>query len=189
MKLILIRHGLTDALEQHLYYGAADVPVNAKGIEALRALRKEIRYPEGERYYTSGMLRAEQTFEIIYGKREHGIISRLREMDFGIFEMKSYEMLKDQPLYQQWISGDYIRNVAPQGESFEIMGKRCVAAAEKLTQEAVDTVVVCHGGAISSVMNHYFGGDDPYAHIPEPGRGFVVEFDDDSRRALGFYRL
>lgn len=189
MKLILIRHGLTDALEQHLYYGAADVSVNEKGMEALKALREEIDYPLGERYYTSGMLRAEQTFEIIYGKREHGVIPQLREMNFGIFEMKSYEMLKDQPLYQEWITGDYIRNVAPEGESFEIMGKRCAAAAEKLAAESVDTVAVCHGGAISAIMSHYFGGDNPYAHIPDPGRGFVIEIDDDSHKALSFYQV
>lgn len=177
MKLTLIRHGLTDALEQHLYYGASDVPLNEKGVAGLRLLREKLSYPQSGCMYTSGMLRTEQTFEVIYGKREHGVIQGMREMDFGIFEMKSYEMLKDEPLYQQWISGDFRSNIAPGGESLQILYDRCSAEADKLVRKGEDAVIVCHGGPIAAVMRRYFGGDDLYAFIPDPGRGYTLEFE------------
>ena len=65
----------------------------------LRSLSAQEIYPDDTdaKYYTSGMLRTEQTFSLIYGNREHEAFSPFREIDFGDFEMKSYGELKDDP--------------------------------------------------------------------------------------------
>ena len=57
-------------------------------------------YPEGEgaALYTSGMLRTEQTFEAIYGERPHGRIPDLREIEIGIFEMKTFDEVLATPI-------------------------------------------------------------------------------------------
>ena len=36
MRLILLRHGLTEANERHLYFGSTDLPLSERGREALR---------------------------------------------------------------------------------------------------------------------------------------------------------
>ncbi|MBR6025484.1 MAG: histidine phosphatase family protein, partial [Firmicutes bacterium] len=106
MKLVMIRHGLTDALEKHQYYGAVDIPLNEKGREELMRFRRDGVYPDlsGCTVYTSGMIRTEQTLELIMGKVDHTVEPRFREMNFGDFELKSYEDLKDRDDYQHWLT-------------------------------------------------------------------------------------
>ena len=48
------------------------------------------------------MLRCRQTAEIIYGKTDY-IENDLRECDFGEFENKCFEELKDNPDYLKWM--------------------------------------------------------------------------------------
>ena len=56
-------------------------------------MRASIPSSEDAQFFTTGMLRTEQSLEIIYGKREHEVIEALRELDFGEFEMCTYEQL------------------------------------------------------------------------------------------------
>ena len=87
MKLILIRHGLTEGNLKKLYYGSTDLPLAEAGIQALR--EKPPVVPEVRHYSTSGMLRTEQTFRILFGDRPHvcvthgGILCGLLARWFG----------------------------------------------------------------------------------------------------------
>ena len=103
MKLYLLRHGQTEGSLRNLYYGAANIPVLPESLEELHAAAQRGVYPKAQRYYTSGLLRTEQTLAAIYGDVPHTQLPGLREMDFGDFEMHSYEELKDWPSYQKWI--------------------------------------------------------------------------------------
>ena len=98
MKLTLLRHGETDGSRRDLYYGAADIPALPESLAALH--ENAAAYPRAARYYTSGLLRTEQTLEAIYGPVAHQQLPGLREMNFGDFEMKSYQELKDTAAYQ-----------------------------------------------------------------------------------------
>ena len=110
MKLTLLRHGETDGSRRDLYYGAADIPALPESLAALH--ENAAAYPRAARYYTSGLLRTEQTLEAIYGPVAHQQLPGLREMNFGDFEMKSYQELKDTAAYQAWIT-DVEHNVCP----------------------------------------------------------------------------
>lgn len=114
MKLTLLRHGETDGSRRDLYYGAADIPALPESLAALH--ENAAAYPRAARYYTSGLLRTEQTLEAIYGPVAHQQLPGLQEMNFGDFEMKSYQELKDTAAYQAWIT-DVEHNVCPNGES------------------------------------------------------------------------
>ena len=100
MTLTLIRHGLTEGNLKRLYYGSTDLPLTEAGIAALHS--DPPAAPEAQDYYTSGMRRTEQTFAILFGERPHEIVRDLREIDFGHFEMRSYEELKDDPEFRHW---------------------------------------------------------------------------------------
>ncbi len=114
MKLYLLRHGQTEGSLRNLYYGAANIPVLPESLEELHAAAQRGVYPKAQRYYTSGLLRTEQTLAAIYGDVPHTQLPGLREMDFGDFEMHSYEELKDWPSYQKWIE-DVEHNPCPNG--------------------------------------------------------------------------
>lgn len=177
MKLTLLRHGTTEGNARRLYYGSADLSLLPEGIADLEARRAAGGYPEAEAFYTSGMLRTEQTFAILYGDRPRGVLPELREMDFGDFEMRTYQELKDDPAYQRWITGDIEKNVCPNGESAEQVNERALRAIDGLLARGEDAVCVIHGGVIGGLMGLWFPGGNRYTWTPMPGCGWQIEFE------------
>ncbi|MBQ5326666.1 MAG: histidine phosphatase family protein, partial [Oscillospiraceae bacterium] len=154
-KIYLIRHGLTEANEQHLYCGSTDLPLSQKGREELAKIKYDIDKSK-VCFITSGMKRTEETLKILFGDIPHVIDSRFKEIDFGIFEMKSYNELKDTDEYQQWLDGDNHTNIPPEGESGAQMEKRVLVAFAEIKGTDKDTVIITHGGVIVSIMANYF---------------------------------
>ena len=171
-RLYLIRHGKTEANLQHRYCGSTDLPLSEAGREELKGLHYEI---SNVRFLTSGMLRAEQTLAALFGDVPHEKRPAFREVDFGIFEIHTYEELKNDPAYLDWITGDNMANVPPKGESGNQMLARILAALQELRQE--DTVLVTHGGVIAAIMEHLFPEENKsrYQWQPDPGHGYLIE--------------
>jgi alpha-ribazole phosphatase len=176
MKIVLIRHGLTAANERRLYCGSTDLP--AAGIRGIKERVEKGIYPPPADFilYTSGMLRTEQTFSLIYGDIPHHTDFRLRELDFGDFELRSYEELKDDPAYIRWISGDNEANTCPNGESGESMKKRVLTALDGYIKEGDNIIAVTHGGVIAAVMESLFSGESKnrYQWQPAAGEGYEI---------------
>lgn len=173
MTIYLIRHGRTRANEAHLYCGSTDLPLSQQGRRELAGLH----YPMKDvSFVTSGMLRTEQTLAALFGPVSHRIDPDLREVDFGIFEMHSYDQLKDTPAYQTWLAGDNEANVPPSGESGVQMQRRVERALARLLEADTDTVVVTHGGVIAAMMQRLFPqeGKNRYLWQPKPGRGYAI---------------
>lgn len=171
MSIYLIRHGKTRANEEHRYCGSTDLPLSEGGRAELNALT--YRLPEGLRFVTSGMLRTEQTLQALFGDVPHTQDPRFREVDFGDFEMGTYEALKDTPAYQAWLTGDNERNVPPHGESGEQMTRRVLEAFDQLPD---NTVLITHGGVIAAILASRFPGEgkNRYQWQPKPGHGYVL---------------
>ena len=171
--LYLIRHGKTAANEAHLYCGSSDVPLSAAGEAELRRLHYFLKET---RFVTSGMRRTEQTLQLLFGDVPHEIEPAFREIDFGRFELHSYEELKNDEAYLRWISSDNHRNVPPDGESGAQMEQRVLAAFEALQEENQPTVLITHGGVIACIMARLFPEENKnrYQWQPEPGHGYAV---------------
>ena len=178
MKLTLIRHGLTEGNLKRWYYGGVDIPLAPEGEAALRALREQYDYPTAPRYYTSGMIRTEQTLAILYGDQPHTVVPGLREMNFGDWEQCSYEDLKDDPAFIAWATGDVEHHVAPNGESFAQVYDRVGEAILPILEKNEDAVCVVHGGVIAFLLKRWFPTDlaHTYERTPEPGHGYQVTF-------------
>lgn len=173
----LIRHGATLANSQKLYCGRSDLPLTQEGEAELRALKRRGGYPETEnlRRLTSGMRRTEKTAEILFGGNWEKQPA-FREMDFGDFELQSYETLQDQPAYQAWLQGDNEQNPCPGGESGGEMTRRVLEAWEALVSAGQDAVVVTHGGPIAAVLLTLFPGrfSNRYEAQPALGHGWAI---------------
>ena len=172
--LYLIRHGRTKANEQWLYCGSTDLPLSEAGAEQLKSIRYQV--PKDCVFMTSGMKRTEQTLKILFGEVTHKVDTRFREVDFGIFEMRSYEELKNEADYQEWISGDNEKKVPPGGESGEQMLSRVLDGLADLQKEENDVVLIAHGGVIAAMMTHLFPQEEKnrYEWQPKPGGGYMV---------------
>lgn len=179
MKLYLLRHGLTEANEQRLYYGRTDLPLSEAGRRALCAGPKPQSVP---RYFTGGLLRTEQTLLLLCGNVPHTCLPGLREMDFGQFEMKSYAELKDDPAFQRWCAGDNETNRCPCGEGAREVTQRALAALAPVLADGRDALCVTHGGVIAGLLTHWLGGSR-FKRTPPPGCGWCVEFEDGRPRA------
>ena len=172
MTVYLIRHGKTEANEKWLYCGSTDLPLSEKGREELRQLHYEIK---NVRFLTSGMKRTNETLKILFGDVPYAEDTRFREVDFGTFEMHSYEQLKDMPAYQTWCSGDNEANVPPNGESGVQMKQRALKAFSEINQ---NTVLICHGGVIAAIMASLFPEEHKTRYEWQPSNGYGYAIDD-----------
>ncbi len=183
MKLYMIRHGETLANTNYTYCGTTDVSVTMEGVRKLAALRIAGGYPDvkGFDIYTSGLLRTEQTLRALYWNLNWRIKEpRFAEMDFGIFEGKTYDELKDTKEYQDWLAGDHMANVIPGGESGNQVKNRVLEAVNELIEKDNDCLVICHGGTIAILFTYLFpdSGLNWYEIQPENGKGYMFEFED-----------
>lgn len=172
--IYLIRHGKTRANEAHLYCGSTDLPLSEAGKAELVKLHYGVT---PERFLTSGMRRTNETLRILFGDVPFTPVPEFREVDFGAFEMHSYEELRENADYQRWITGDNEKNVPPGGESGAGMTARVTAAFSALRQLPGDTVLVTHGGVIAAIMAFCFPEENKtrYQWQPAPGHGYVLE--------------
>ena len=114
---------------------------------------------EADLIYVSPMIRCRDTADLLFPEQRKVPWDGLQETDFGDFEYKNYEELKDNPLYQAWIDSNG-QMLIPNGESGTDFRKRCCAAYERCVAEAREKglekiAIVCHGGTIMSVMERY----------------------------------
>ena len=170
MTIYLIRHGKTIANEQRLYCGSTDLPLSDAGWEELRSIHYDIK---NVRFLTSGMKRTNETLKILFGDVPFEVEPRFREVDFGIFEMHSYDQLKDTPEYQTWLTGDNESNIPPQGESGAQMRQRVLETFQELRK---DTCIITHGGVIAAIMAYLFPEENKtrYDWQPQPGQGYAI---------------
>ena len=171
MTVYLIRHGKTEANEKWLYCGSTDLPLSEQGREALRDIHYDCKPC---RFLTSGMKRANETLQILFGDVAYEVDPRFREVDFGIFEMRGYEELKDTAVFQDWLAGDNEANVPPGGESGLQMKQRVLEAFSEIRE---DTVLVCHGGVIAAIMAQLFPEENKsrYDWQPKNGGGYCLK--------------
>lgn len=156
MRLYLIRHGLTQGNQRRAYIGAGtDEPLCDEGKAQL--LSRE--YPHVDLVFASPMKRCKMTAECIYPNQETVVCDGLKEMDFGDFEGKTYEELKDCPAYLRWL-GQNGEGAFPNGESKQMFTRRILGAFREciiyLRQRQVQTAaLVVHGGTIMAIMEEY----------------------------------
>ena len=88
MKLYLIRHGETDWNKTRRLQGQVDIPLNDFGRKLARETAPALQTVPFEVVYTSPLLRAKETAELVIGDRKIPMIedTRIMEMGFGEYE-------------------------------------------------------------------------------------------------------
>ena len=122
--LVFIRHGATQANKERRYLGKTDESLSGEGIEILESFKMRKLYPDVEYLFTSPMKRCTETAKIIYPTLCPIIIPEWEEINFGRFEYRNYEELKDDAQYQEWLRSNGTLNF-PEGESRKDFILRC----------------------------------------------------------------
>jgi len=189
----LIRHGMTVANEQKLYCGATNLSLSEKGIAELKANHTLGIYPKNiNLYMTSGLKRTNETLNVLYGNVPIIKFPLLEEFHFGTFEMKSYEMLKNDDDYLAWITDEIGTVCCPQGDCRQTFNARvkegfdslCAYIESKNAQNHLkesSAMAVLHGGVIVTIMERLFPNiQNFYEWQPKPGRGYTVYYKDNN---------
>jgi len=160
-KVLLIRHGETDYNREHRLQGALPVPLNANGVLQAEALGLYLKHHEIDTIFSSPMIRARQTAEIL-GQALNLTVQdepRIQEIGFGKFEgLLADEIEATYPdEHRMWRSGDMSYTV-PNGESRRIVQKRMVAAWDDLiARDEYETIaLISHGSALRIIMRYLF---------------------------------
>lgn len=188
--ICLIRHGATSANEQFLYCGVTDLSLSEAGAAALKEKRERGGYPDisGFRVVTSGLRRTEETLRLLFGEVPHETEPRLREISFGIYEMKSYYQLEKDKTFLRWL--EQSDTMAPEGgESGQEMRARVLEGFCALAERGEDTLAVCHGGPIAAIMQQLFPeeGKNRYEWQPTGGEGYELRMD--GGKALSYRKI
>lgn len=186
MKITMIRHLMTPGNLKKRYIGRTDEPLAEGDVLKDRAGQVKERLSGMEKpdvIIASPMRRCVETAALLFPNREPVLCSLLRECDFGLFEGKTYEELKDIPDYQSFLeSGGKIP--FPKGEDPEAFKERSVCGFEQMVEwmlrnEMKDGVMVVHGGTIMSVLSRFDARKrEFYSWQTENGGGFIITLEE-----------
>lgn len=150
MRLVIIRHGITQGNIEKRYVGQTDMSLCSEGVKQIKDNAESGMYPEVDMLFISPLKRCRETASIIYPYMEPIVIENLKEMDFGDFEGKNYNDLNDNPVYQAFIDSNG-ELAFPNGEDKQSFAKRISSALNEVAQTAAannarKVACVAHGG-------------------------------------------
>ena len=157
--LYLIRHGKTDWNDRHKLQGRTDIPLNDEGRRMAEAAREEYRDVHFDVCFSSPLIRARETAEILLRGRDISIIEdeRLREMSFGSYEGQENSFdIPDCPINILFFHPEQYTDPPGGAESLdELFGRTGESLKEKVypdIEAGKDVLIVGHGAMNSSII-------------------------------------
>ncbi len=155
MRLFLIRHG-----RQSSPLCNVDVDLSEAGKEQTVLLAQRFTGMAPDRIYTSGLLRARQTAELLFGRTAEFLVrEELNEISFG--ELTGKADAENAVTFCEYFAAKERKESnlrLPGGESPAEVYARAVKVVEEAVLSGVETVVfVTHGGVIRSLVAGLLG--------------------------------
>lgn len=184
--IYVARHGETEWNVKGLIQGHSDSNLTKNGIKQAKNLGRELKSINFEAVYSSDLLRARRTAEIVTLERKLAVVTQkaLRERNFGELEGKTRENLKI-------LSELKRKNVPYESIGIEADEKIVARAITLLREIAVaytgkNVLVVSHGGLLRALLIHLgFATDDQlppgsvsntaYIKLKSDGIDFFIE--------------
>ncbi|CAH1216292.1 Phosphoserine phosphatase 1 [Paenibacillus auburnensis] len=147
----LIRHGSTLWNKEGRIQGHTDNPLDEEGLEQAAALAERLSTEEWDYIYSSDLLRARQTAEVIaarLGLSIAGLVPGIREMDGGLLEGTT-----EQELIERWGKDWRTLEIGlEKNESGRLRGSRAI---EEIAQRhpGRHVLVVSHGAILRSTLS------------------------------------
>ncbi len=152
----MTRHGQTEWNIERRLQGSANSPLTEKGVRDAKELAKRVAEIPFDKVYTSDLLRAVQTADLLTEGREipRVVLPELREMRMGRWEGQLIADMteSDKEQYENFVSGSP-EFAAPGGETIlevRMRAEEALAVIEK--DEAEIILVVTHGMLQSQLL-------------------------------------
>jgi len=146
MKIYLIRHGQTEYNDKNIFRGHLDIPLNSYGISQAESVGKALKVIDFNAIYTSPLIRAKKTAEIIHkyqsGKISINVENDFTDLNYGKWQAKSKEEVKNNypKLYHEWEISPYSTKI-PDGESLYDAQKRSWNCLVKIINNNKDKTI------------------------------------------------
>ena len=156
LELYLIRHWKTKGNLEKRYIGTTDEPILSGSERDLWEKRLHRILADVRCVAVSPMKRCRESAELLFPGKKQEVCDAFRECDFGQFENRNYEELKNRPEYQRWIDSGGME-AFPGGESRERFAGRClegfVQKVTELQERKIERAAfVVHGGTIMAIL-------------------------------------
>lgn len=158
MRLVLIRHGLTDYNLKKIYCGFKDIALNRIGKAQAKVIKNKLKGLRVDRVFCSDLKRSWQSAEIIFSNNQCAIVKNpnLREINFGEWEGLNFEqIIKRYPsIYKNWLKDPFTVDI-PAGEKMGHFITRIRKELKKIIKENMHKTVaiVGHFGPLRIILN------------------------------------
>ena len=182
MEFILVRHGKTEYNERRQYCGALDPDLSDLGRQELEhsAIKTYLKEHTPDMVFCSPMQRTLQTAAILLDGRDVPLVAvpELREIDFGDFEGRSYEEMKDDPAYTAWLDTN-CEGPIPGGDFPDAFRDDVEVCFESLletcrTERVERALVVSHVGVLGTILERFAEPEKHWYEYHFPCGGFAV---------------
>ncbi len=158
-RILLVRHGRSEANEAGVWQGQGDSPLADVGADQAKALAQRLDHLSPAKVISSNLRRAAATAEALGW--EVAVDPGWKEMDLGTWEGATFEeALESHPETLKAIRDGEPLRFGETGETIPDFEERILAVFDDLAENlnAGDTaVVVTHGGAIDAVAARFLG--------------------------------
>lgn len=168
-RYFLVRHGITEGIEQGILQGVTDSSLSRTGREQAQLTGEAFRPIEINNVYTSPLSRAVETATEICRVKNLDLIKcdDFQEMDFGWLEGKRnhWPLVRDKKLLIVLYLVMRLVVAMFSGESLRHFRWRVVSGWQQVKKENDEgaCVVVAHAGVLRAILTHEFGG--PYLSV------------------------
>ena len=179
MLVQLIRHARTPGNEQKRYVGRTDEPLSEGGRAELLEWAGAAAYRPAQLVFTSPLRRCVETAALIFPEAAPMTVAQLAECDFGKFEGKTYDELKDDADYRRWLDAEG-RAPIPGGEAPSAFRLRSCEGFARAMDAAFESgcagaAFVVHGGSIMAILERFAPGGGFYRWQAGNCAGFRFE--------------
>ena len=150
--IYIIRHGQTELNISNALQGRSDHPLNDTGIRQAMEAAERLKGISFAAVYSSPLIRAVRTAEIIVPTLEPVIDERLIEMEYGPYEGKSLRELGPEVLT---FFRDFVHNPAPEGmEPLDSVVRRGGEFMEARCRTRENILVSTHAIAMKGILEY-----------------------------------
>lgn len=150
--IYIIRHGKTELNKANVFQGRSNYPLNDEGKKQAEEAAEMLKGIEFSYVFSSPLVRAVQTAEIIVPNGNIKIDERLIEMDYGQYEGATLQNMPDE---LRTFFNDFIHNPAPQGmEPLQDVVKRTGEFIEEISALDGNILISTHAIAMKGILEY-----------------------------------
>ncbi|MBQ0734287.1 alpha-ribazole phosphatase [Aquimarina celericrescens] len=149
MEIYLVRH-TTPNIEKGICYGQSDIGITDSFHTEVQEIHSNIPVQEISTVYSSPLQRCKLLAKTF--KKEIHFDDRLKELNFGDWELRSWDCIHSKEL-DPWMI-DFVNVKVPNGESYVMLQQRILDFFTSLNHNSKEkNIIVSHAGTIRSLVS------------------------------------